>query len=62
MCTALLQRTVTADWYTTICLPKVITELQKINPDRRIILHAHSPKNEAVLNGRKRGIIGQSSI
>ncbi|CAH1991365.1 unnamed protein product [Acanthoscelides obtectus] len=33
------QRTVTADWYTTICLPKVITELGKINPERRIILH-----------------------
>ncbi|CAH1967343.1 unnamed protein product [Acanthoscelides obtectus] len=32
------QRTVTADWYTTICLPKVITELRKINPER-IILH-----------------------
>ncbi|CAH2004669.1 unnamed protein product [Acanthoscelides obtectus] len=33
------QRTVTADWYPTICLPKVITELLKINPERRIILH-----------------------
>ncbi|CAH1991124.1 unnamed protein product [Acanthoscelides obtectus] len=33
------QRTVTADWYTTICLPKVITELRKVNPERRIILH-----------------------
>ncbi|CAH2017306.1 unnamed protein product [Acanthoscelides obtectus] len=33
------QRTVIADWYTTICLPKVITELRKINPERRIILH-----------------------
>ncbi|CAH1954896.1 unnamed protein product [Acanthoscelides obtectus] len=33
------QKTVTADWYTTICLPKVITELRKINPERRIILH-----------------------
>ncbi|CAH1982627.1 unnamed protein product [Acanthoscelides obtectus] len=33
------QITVTADWYTTICLPKVITELRKINPERRIILH-----------------------
>ncbi|CAH2003858.1 unnamed protein product [Acanthoscelides obtectus] len=32
------QRTVTPDGYTTICLPKVITELQKINPERRIIL------------------------
>ncbi|CAH1997356.1 unnamed protein product [Acanthoscelides obtectus] len=31
------QRTVTTDWYTTICLPKVITELRKINPERRII-------------------------
>ncbi|CAH2014487.1 unnamed protein product [Acanthoscelides obtectus] len=36
------QRTVTADWYTTICLPKVITELRKINPERRIILHQGS--------------------
>ncbi|CAH1992572.1 unnamed protein product [Acanthoscelides obtectus] len=25
--------------YTIICLPKVITELRKINPERRIILH-----------------------
>ncbi|CAH1971889.1 unnamed protein product [Acanthoscelides obtectus] len=33
------QRTVTADWYTTVCLPKVITELRKINPERRIMLH-----------------------
>ncbi|CAH1967203.1 unnamed protein product [Acanthoscelides obtectus] len=33
------QRTVTADWYTTICLAKVITELRKINPEGRIILH-----------------------
>ncbi|CAH2005524.1 unnamed protein product [Acanthoscelides obtectus] len=33
------QRTVTAGWYTTICLPKVITELRKINPERSIILH-----------------------
>ncbi|CAH1992499.1 unnamed protein product [Acanthoscelides obtectus] len=33
------QRTVTTDWYTTTCLPKVITELRKINPERRIILH-----------------------
>ncbi|CAH1956314.1 unnamed protein product [Acanthoscelides obtectus] len=34
-----MQRTVTADWHTTICLPKVITDLRKINPERRIILH-----------------------
>ncbi|CAH1960268.1 unnamed protein product [Acanthoscelides obtectus] len=33
------QRTVTADWYTTICLAKVITELRKINPERRSIFH-----------------------
>ncbi|CAH1997772.1 unnamed protein product [Acanthoscelides obtectus] len=31
------QITVTVDWYTTICLPKVITELRKINPEGRII-------------------------
>ncbi|CAH2009362.1 unnamed protein product [Acanthoscelides obtectus] len=31
--------TVTADWYTTTCLPKVITELRKINAERKIILH-----------------------
>ncbi|CAH1966256.1 unnamed protein product [Acanthoscelides obtectus] len=31
------QRTVIADWYITICLPKVITELRKIR--RRAILH-----------------------
>ncbi|CAH1970250.1 unnamed protein product [Acanthoscelides obtectus] len=34
-----MERTVTADWYTIICLPKVITELRKINLERRIILH-----------------------
>src|SRR5436189_3894103 len=33
------QRTVTADWYTTICLPEVIAELRKTNPERRIILY-----------------------
>ncbi|CAH2019449.1 unnamed protein product [Acanthoscelides obtectus] len=33
------QRTVSGDWYTTICWPKVITELRKINPERRIIPH-----------------------
>ncbi|CAH1980429.1 unnamed protein product [Acanthoscelides obtectus] len=31
------QRTITADWYTTICLPKVITELRKVNPERIIL-------------------------
>ncbi|CAH1955092.1 unnamed protein product [Acanthoscelides obtectus] len=39
------QRTVTADWYTTICLPKVITELRKINPERRIILHQDNARS-----------------
>ncbi|XP_050296406.1 histone-lysine N-methyltransferase SETMAR-like [Anthonomus grandis grandis] len=33
------QQTVTADWYIAICLPKVIAELRKANPQRRIILH-----------------------
>ncbi|CAH1963210.1 unnamed protein product [Acanthoscelides obtectus] len=40
------QRTVTADWYTTICLPKVITELRKINPGRRIILHQDNASSQ----------------
>ncbi|CAH1985354.1 unnamed protein product [Acanthoscelides obtectus] len=43
------QISVTADWYTTICLPKVITELRKINPERRIILH----QDNASLQARK---------
>ena len=33
------QKTVTANWYTTICLPKVIEEIRKHNMRRRIILH-----------------------
>ncbi|CAH2003236.1 unnamed protein product [Acanthoscelides obtectus] len=33
------QRSVAANWYTTISLPKAITELRKINPERSIILH-----------------------
>ncbi|CAH1971882.1 unnamed protein product [Acanthoscelides obtectus] len=41
------QRTVTADWYTTICLPKVTTELRKINPERRIILHQDNASSHA---------------
>ena len=31
--------TVNAEWYTTDCLPQVITELRKYNSKRRIILH-----------------------
>lgn len=33
------RRTVNADWYTTICLPEVISVLRKNNRNRRIILH-----------------------
>lgn len=33
------QRTVTADWYISICLPEVIAEFRKTNPQRRMILH-----------------------
>lgn len=33
------QKTVNADWYTTICLPEVIGEVRKNNPKRRITLH-----------------------
>jgi [histone H3]-lysine36 N-dimethyltransferase SETMAR len=33
------RKTVTAEWYTTICLPEVIAELRKTDPKRRIILH-----------------------
>ncbi|CAH2015476.1 unnamed protein product, partial [Acanthoscelides obtectus] len=40
-------RTVTADWYTTICLPKVISELRKINSERRIILHQDHASSHA---------------
>ncbi|CAH1998361.1 unnamed protein product [Acanthoscelides obtectus] len=36
--------TVTVHWYTITCLPKVITELRKINPERRIILHQDNAK------------------
>jgi len=33
------RKSVNADWYTTVCLPEVIAELRKNNPNRRIILH-----------------------
>lgn len=33
------RRTVNAEWYTVICLPKVIDEIRKNNRKRRIILH-----------------------
>ncbi|CAH1966487.1 unnamed protein product [Acanthoscelides obtectus] len=47
------QRTVTADWYTTICLPKVITELRKINPERRIILHQDNASSDTARKTRQ---------
>ncbi|CAH1992497.1 unnamed protein product [Acanthoscelides obtectus] len=47
------QRTVTADWYTTICLPKVITELRKINPERRIILHQDNASSHTAQRTRQ---------
>ncbi|CAH1990877.1 unnamed protein product [Acanthoscelides obtectus] len=46
------QRTVTADWYTTICLPKVITELRKINPER-IILHQDNASSHTAQKTRQ---------
>ncbi|CAH1999367.1 unnamed protein product [Acanthoscelides obtectus] len=47
------QRAVTADWYTTICLPKVITELRKINPERRITLHQDNASSHAAQRTRQ---------
>ncbi|CAH1961364.1 unnamed protein product [Acanthoscelides obtectus] len=47
------QITVTADWYTTICLPKVITELRKINPERRIILHQDNASSHTAQKTRQ---------
>ncbi|CAH1980690.1 unnamed protein product [Acanthoscelides obtectus] len=48
------QITFTADWYTTICLPKVITgELRKINPERRIILHQDNASSHTALKTRQ---------
>ncbi|CAH1979787.1 unnamed protein product [Acanthoscelides obtectus] len=47
------QRTVTPDWSTTICLPKVITELRKINPERRIILHQDNASSHTAQKTRQ---------
>ena len=33
------RRSVTSEWYTTICLPEVVSEIRKTNRRRRIILH-----------------------
>ncbi|CAH1973413.1 unnamed protein product [Acanthoscelides obtectus] len=43
---------VTADWYITICSPKVITELRKINPKRRIILHQDNASSHSAQKTR----------
>ncbi|CAH1958285.1 unnamed protein product [Acanthoscelides obtectus] len=50
---ATFQRTITADWYTTIYLPKVITELRKINPERRIILHQDNASSHTAQKARQ---------
>ncbi|CAH1956399.1 unnamed protein product [Acanthoscelides obtectus] len=47
------QRTITTDWYTTICLPKVIIELRKINPERRIILHQDNASSHTAQKTRQ---------
>ncbi|CAH1992142.1 unnamed protein product [Acanthoscelides obtectus] len=52
-CSEAHQRTVTADWYTTICLPKVITELRKINPERKIILHQDNESSHTAQKTRQ---------
>lgn len=33
------RRTVTAEWYITVCLPEIFSKLRKSNPARRVILH-----------------------
>ncbi|CAH1964947.1 unnamed protein product [Acanthoscelides obtectus] len=48
-----MQRTVTADWYTIICLPKVITELRRINPETRIILHQDNASSHTAQKTRQ---------
>ncbi|CAH2014018.1 unnamed protein product [Acanthoscelides obtectus] len=47
------QKTVTSDWYTTISLPKVITELRKINLERRIILHQDNASSNTAQRSRQ---------
>ncbi|CAH1955245.1 unnamed protein product [Acanthoscelides obtectus] len=45
--------TVTAGWYTNICLPKVIIELRKINSERRIILHQDNASSHTAQKTRQ---------
>lgn len=58
------RRTVNSDWYTTICLPKVLEEIRKTNKTRRIILHhdnasSHtSAKTREYLSGQNIELMG----
>ncbi|CAH2002882.1 unnamed protein product [Acanthoscelides obtectus] len=47
------QRTITADWYPIICLPKVITEIRKINPEGSIILHQDNASSHTAQKTRQ---------
>ncbi|CAH1992240.1 unnamed protein product [Acanthoscelides obtectus] len=47
------QRTVTANWYTTICLSKAITDLRKINPERRMIVHQDNASSHTAQKTRQ---------
>ncbi|CAH1992062.1 unnamed protein product [Acanthoscelides obtectus] len=47
------QSTVTADWFTTIFLPKVIIKLRKINHERRIILHQDNASSHTAQKTRQ---------
>lgn len=61
------RRTVTDDWYTTICLPDVIDELRKSNNNLRITLHyhnassPHSTYKNCIFERAERRIIGPST-
>ena len=58
------RRTVNSDWYTTICLLKVLEEIRKTNKKRRIILHhdnasSHtSAKTREYLSGQNIELMG----
>lgn len=54
------RRTVTAEWYTTVCLPQVIAELRKSNPNRRIILHHDNASSHTA--GRTREYLKDQNV
>lgn len=60
------RKTVNSEWYTTICLPEVISEIRKKIPKRRIILHhdnasSHtSAHTTAYLAGEKIELMGHA--